>query len=303
MSTLAIASKSGLLAIKQLAAAEVAIFSSLLIMTIYIAIKHGAKGVMVWHMLAGLESMAIIAAALRIAQNGNPRKYGGGVAFAVSGLQAMLCLVPIGLIYEVCLFIPTIGLWTNRLNLALFHVLPLMSIIIAQIFGAPKSHEARGDHSPVNATLAKLGFLVLLLDLVMLMVEGTYLLVFRVREATSYKITRQLKTLLYTMIAALPFGMIRLGHEVAYIFNPSQDRNLEIGAFGNMFFISFLMPIAFTIPLVIGGFLTRNIGSAHVGLVREDSRRAFGDEIELKAPLEEIEEQQHNRRTAGVWMR
>lgn len=202
-----------------------------------------------------------------------------------------------------CLFIPTIGLWTNRLNLALFHIIPLVSIILAQVFAAPKSHEDTGDHSPVNATLAKTGFLLLLLDLIALMAEGTYLLLFRVKEATNYTTYRHLRTLLYSMTAALPFGMIRLGHEVAYIFDPSQDRNLEVGAFTNIFFIAFSMPIAFTIPLVFGGFLTRNINSTGLGLVREGSRRAFRQDVELKDTREEVEEQQHNRRRDATWMR
>lgn len=95
------AATTGLSAVQQLAAAQIAIFGSLLFITIYIAVKHGVKGMMIWHMLTGLEGAAIIISALHIAQDGNPRKYGAGVAFASSGILAMLCLVPIGLIYEV----------------------------------------------------------------------------------------------------------------------------------------------------------------------------------------------------------
>lgn len=201
-----------------------------------------------------------------------------------------------------CQFIPTIGLWTNRLNLALFHAIPLVSVILAQVFAAPKSHEDTGDHSPVNATIAKTGFLLLLIDLIALMAEGTYLLLFRVREAEDFATARYLRTLLYSMMAALPFGMIRLGHEVAYIFDPSTDRSLEVGAFSNIFFVAFLMPIAFTISLVAGGFLTRNIHTAGMGLVRDESRTAFNNDVELKNTREEVEEQQHNRRRDAAWM-
>ncbi|TID25916.1 hypothetical protein E2P81_ATG03703 [Venturia nashicola] len=297
------AATTGLSSIQQLAAAQIAIYALLFLITLYVAYKHGAKGMMVWQMLVGLEVMAIVLAALHIAQDGNPRKYGAGVSFASSGIQALLCLTPIGLIYEVCLFIPTIGLWTNRLNLAIFHLIPLVGVILAQVFAAPKSHEDTGDHSPVNVSLAKTGFLLLLIDLILLMAEGTYLILFRIEDAANYNTCRQLRTLLYSMVAALPFGMIRLGHEVAYIFDPSQDRSLEIGAFTNIFFVAFLMPIAYTIPLVIGGFLTRNIAaSTGFGLVREESRRAFNDDIELKDTSDELEEQQHNRRRDAAWL-
>lgn len=95
------AATTGLSAIQQLAAAQIAIYSALLLITAYIAFKHGLKGMMVWHMLIGLEAMAILGAALRIAQDGNPRKFGAGVSLSSSGIQALLCLVPIGLIYEV----------------------------------------------------------------------------------------------------------------------------------------------------------------------------------------------------------
>ncbi|KAE9970481.1 hypothetical protein EG328_006209 [Venturia inaequalis] len=297
------AATTGLSAIQQLGAAQIALFSSLLLVTGFIAIKHGAKGMMVWQMLVGLEAIAVVSGALHIAQNGDPRKFGAGVAFATSGIQALLCLIPIGLIYEVCLFIPTIGIWTNRLNLAVFHLIPLISIILAQVFAAPKSHETTGDHSPVNPTLAKLGFLLLLIDLIILMAEGTYLILFRVKDAPNYETSRQLTTLLYSMMAALPFGMIRLGHEVAYIFDPSQDRSLEVGAFTNIFFIAFLMPLAYTIALVFGGFMTRNINATDLGLVRQESRTAFNDDVELKDTREEFEEQQHNRRRDAAWMR
>lgn len=316
-------STSGLSAIQQLAAAEIALFGSLLLVTGFIAVKHGAKGIMVWHMLIGMCIMALVISILHILQKGDPRKYGAGVAFANSGILAMLCLVPIGLIYEVsvcssmlekhisnnnyrCLFIPTIGLWTNRLNLALFHIIPLVSIILAQVFAAPKSHETTGDHSPVNASLAKTGFLLMLFCMIALFAEATYLLVFRVREASNYNTSRHLKTLLFSLVAALPFAMIRMGHEVAYIFDPSTDRNLEVGAFMDIFFIAFLMPLAFTIPLVVGGFLTRNINTADLELVREGSRRPFREEVELKDAREEVEveeEQQHNRRPETSWLR
>lgn len=135
------------------------------------------------------------------------------------------------------------------------------------------------------------------------MAEGTYLILFRVKDAPNYETSRQLTTLLYSMMAALPFGMIRLGHEVAYIFDPSQDRSLEVGAFTNIFFIAFLMPLAYTIALVFGGFMTRNINATDLGLVRQESRTAFNDDVELKDTREEFEEQQHNRRRDAAWMR
>jgi hypothetical protein len=173
---------------------------------------------------------------------------------------------------------------------------------MGNVAGAPKDHSDTGDHSPVNPAAAKTGWILLLVCLVVLFAQGVYLLLFRVRDATSNATSRHLKTLLYALIASLPFAMIRLGHEVAYIFDPSQDRNLEVGPFTNVFFIAFLMPLASALPLVLGGFLTRNINTEDLGLVCEESRRAFLEEVELKDTREEVEEQ-HNRRSDGVWLR
>jgi hypothetical protein len=195
-----------------------------------------------------------------------------------------------------CLFIPTIGVWTNRLNLALFHLIILVSILLGVVFGAPKDHSDTGDHSPVNATASKTGYILLMLCLMAFFVQGIYFLHFRVQDAISYKTSRHLKTLIYSMLASLPFAMIRVGHEIAYIFDPSMDRNIEVGPFTYIFFISFLMPLAATVPLVVGGFKTRNINTGDLGLVREESRRPFREEdVELKNTREEVEEQ-HNRR-------
>jgi hypothetical protein len=203
--------------------------------------------------------------------------------------------------YNRCLFIPTIGVWTNRLNLALFQAIIIASIVMGTVGAIPKDHSDTGDHSPMNPGVSKTGWILLLICLVLLMAQGAYLLQFRVQQASSFAIACHLKTLLYCLFASLPFAMVRIAYEVAYIFDPTQARNTEVGDFMIILFVVFLMQLFAVLPVVLGGFLTRNIGNGELGLVSEESRRAFREDPVLKSNREEAEEQ-HNRRRDLAWL-
>lgn len=87
----------------RLAVAELAIFIALLLLTIFIAFKHGKIGMVSWHILASFCVLRIVAASLSIANRDKPlQSTAGGEGFVIttSGSIACLVLTLIGVLYE-----------------------------------------------------------------------------------------------------------------------------------------------------------------------------------------------------------
>ncbi|KAE9975033.1 hypothetical protein EG328_003509 [Venturia inaequalis] len=263
-----------LTSLEQLAAAQVAIFGSLVFITIYIAFKHGRKGLMVWQILAGLEVCMIILGALHIAQNGNPNSYSARIRILTSGILSQLAIVPIGIIYEVCLFIPTIKPWTNRINLIAIHIICLLCIILGTVFGTTSRNDA-GVDVPKNRAAAGTGWILLFLVLVLILTEAIYLLFYRVQDTVNARSAHLVKILLAAIIFATPFSMVRVVHEIVYLFDPGEAQNLETGRFFMIFIVAFSMPLCVVVIFVVAGFLTREIGGLTVEVVGEDGSRAW----------------------------
>jgi hypothetical protein len=163
------------------------------------------------------------------------------------------------------------------------------------IGSAPRDHSGNGDLSPSNPGVSKAGYILLLACCVIIMGQAILLLLCRVQHVESRTTVMELKTLLYSMIASLPFAMIRVAYMVAYAFDPSQDLNPEVGDFIIVFFVAFLMPLFAVIPLVLGGVLTRKINVESCG--DDDEQRGLREEI--IEPKPEHEEREMRRAEFG----
>lgn len=69
--------------------------------------------------------------------------------------------------------------------------------------------------------------------------------------------------------------MVRVVHEIVYLFDPGEAQNLETGRFFMIFIVAFSMPLCVVVIFVVAGFLTREIGGLAVEVVGEDGSRAW----------------------------
>jgi hypothetical protein len=87
----------------RLAVAELVIFIALLLLTTFIAFKHGKIGMVSWHILASLCVLRIVAASLSIANRDKPLQSTAdskGFVITTTGSIACLVLTLIGVLFE-----------------------------------------------------------------------------------------------------------------------------------------------------------------------------------------------------------
>lgn len=65
-----------------------------------------------------------------------------------------------------------------------------------------------------------------------------------------------------------------------YLFDPEVGQNLETGPFFTIFLVAFWMPLSATVIFLVAGFLTRDVKTLAVEVVREDGSSALSrDEV------------------------
>jgi hypothetical protein len=150
----------------------------------------------------------------------------------------------------------------------LMHMLIAGGIVIAAIGGSNLYSDA-ADPSKLSTDrgLMKAGYLILLVAVILLAVLATYTIL-RLRRI---KRSGSAVTLLYSVLAAVPFVAVRVIYSVVYAFTLEASLSPLMGTFAVKFVLIFLVQLLAACCLIVGGLITRNI--------TQESRRVHDNEV------------------------
>jgi hypothetical protein len=165
-------------------------------------------------------------------------------------------------------FVPGFDRKVGQIILLLTHILISGGIVMAAIGGSNIYSDASNSSKlSTDRTLMKAGYLILLVAVILLTTHA----VFTLHRLRSVLFKGSATTLLYWVLAAMPFIAVRVIYSVVYAFTLSASLSPLTGTFAVKFILIFLVQFIAACCLIIGGFKTRHI--------EEDMRTIRDEEI------------------------
>lgn len=235
-----------------LAYADLLIHALLLPPAIWIAWRHGKKGLLCWPIFLSYFILRYIADLYQIFNRDKPVQPSAVTIFTVGGSVQCLTLTLVGIIYEANIILPLPPRrMTEKIILGILHLVSTAGVGLAVYGGSP-----RRTGGVINSVANQIGNCVMAATLVALAVwmMFTYR---RIRSFSDDPNSRPALTMFRAAVVAISFHFVRTAYNTTYAFAPIPSLDPVTGAFSNKLLIINGMQLAVTLTVMAGGWLGR----------------------------------------------
>ncbi|KAJ3539923.1 hypothetical protein NM208_g5286 [Fusarium decemcellulare] len=246
---------------RSLALAVLLIFATLSVPTVYIAFRHGFRGMAIlgWGYLFVFCSLKIVGSGMQMGDNP-----GSGAAIVTSiGLSPLLLAVA-GVLHEARFYNASpekrrLNTKKETLIIILFHMQVMLGIALVAVGMSRLASRTAQDQVDQGWKLAKIGAAVLLLGWVAVTsvaIRGGLTGHLRIKNQTPHNHGPRL---LLAVLIALPFVGIRVIATFIYVLSENQSLSAMTGSLGARVGLYIVEEIVATLVMVSAGVVTRGI--------------------------------------------